>query len=74
MTEVDIERELNNQLKKQDILPKKKDNRRLTKLRVITVADIEKVRAAKEEGQKKLKKSKGKQFSNKQSSISTSMA
>lgn len=62
MTEVDIERELNNQLKKQDILPKKKDNRRLTTLRVITGGDIEKIRAAKEEGPKKPKKSKESNF------------
>lgn len=65
VTQVYIKRELKIQLRKR---VQKKDIRRLTKLRVISGADIEKLRAAKEEEAKKPKYGKGKQFSNKQSS------
>ena len=52
MTEADIEREM----KKRDILPSKKDSRRLRTIRVITGADIEKLRAIRESQDQKSKK------------------
>jgi len=56
MTEVDIEREINNRLRRLDTPVKAKDWRRLTKIRVITGADVENLRLAKEAKAKKQKK------------------
>ena len=56
MTEVDIEREINNRLRRLNVPVKTKDRRRLTKIRVITGADVEKLRLAKEAKAKKQKK------------------
>jgi len=53
MTEVDIEREINNWLRRLDAPVKTKDRRRLTKIQVITGADVEKLRLAKEAKAKK---------------------
>jgi len=48
MIEVDIEREINNRLRMLDAPVKTKDWRKLTKIRVITGADGEKLTLAKE--------------------------
>ena len=50
MAEADIEREMNTRLKKQTVLPSKKDSssRRLITIRVVTGADIERLRVIRE--------------------------
>lgn len=55
MAEADIEREMNTRLKKQTVLPSKKDSRRLTTIRVVTGADIERLRVIREAQDQKLK-------------------
>jgi len=50
---VDIEREINNWLRRLDVPVKAKDRRRVTKILVITGADVEKLRLAKEARAKK---------------------
>ena len=56
MTEVDIGREIDHRLRTLDAPGKTKDRRRLTKIRVITGPDVDKLKSAKEAKAKRQKK------------------